>query len=159
MAYRGAKPSMPGVGPLGRNLIVNLERLRHARGLSYRKLAAAMNETARPIPAIGFSRIMAAERRVDVDELVALAAVLQVAPDLLLLPPEAAEAAQAEVPAPLREARNLAVRVEQLLAAPGDSAGARQVSRALRRVQLEIEELLEETVAALVAADRSALED
>ena len=107
MAYRGAKPSMPGVGPLGRNLIVNLERLRHARGLSYRKLAAAMNETARPIPAIGFSRIMAAERR---------------------------------------EVGNLVTRIEQMLASSGDRETAGMLSgyvdRALRRVQIEVEELL-----------------
>jgi transcriptional regulator with XRE-family HTH domain len=82
------------------------------------------------------------ERRVDVDELAALAEVLDVTPDVLLAPPDAAPAPDH---AALREARELAARVKHLLAADGDPAlAARQVSRALRRVQIEVEELLEE---------------
>jgi hypothetical protein len=64
-------------------------------------------------------------------------------------PPEATADALAEVPAALREARNLTARIEQLLAASGDPETAEALSgyvdRALRRVQIEVEELLEET--------------
>lgn len=144
----GNQGKMPSAGPYGRNLIANVERLRRPRGLSYRKLAAAMEEAGRPLPAIGISRMMAGERRVDVDELVALAAVLRVTPDHLLLPPEAAADAQAEAPAALRAVGNLGTRIEQLLAASGDRTDCEALSgyvdRALRRVQIEVEELLAE---------------
>jgi hypothetical protein len=63
--------------------------------------------------------------------------------------------AMAEIPAALREARNLAARIEQLLAASGDPAAREALSgyvnRALRRVQIEVEELLEETAPVMLA--------
>jgi hypothetical protein len=62
--------------------------------------------------------------------------------------PEATADALAEVPAALREARNLTARIEQLLAASGDPAESEAltgyIARALRRVQIEVEELIEE---------------
>jgi hypothetical protein len=64
------------------------------------------------------------------------------------MPPETAADALAGVPAALREVRNLAARIEQLLAASGDPAASEAlrgyVDRALRRVQIEVEELLAE---------------
>ena len=63
-------------------------------------------------------------------------------------PPEANADALAEVPAALREARNLTARIEQLLAASGDPGESEALSgyldRALRRVKIEVEELLEQ---------------
>jgi transcriptional regulator with XRE-family HTH domain len=147
----GTQGKMPAPGPLGCNLIANVERLRRARGLSLRKLSVALDEAGRPVPPLGLSRMAHGERRVDVDELVALAEVLDVTPDVLLSPPEAVRAGPAAVPAALREARNLVTRIESLLKASGDPQ-AREfadgaVDRALRRVQIEVEELLAETAA------------
>jgi hypothetical protein len=67
---------------------------------------------------------------------------------VLLSPPEAVRAGQAEVPAAVREARNLVTRIESLLEASADPQ-AREfasggVDRALRRVQIEVEELLDQ---------------
>ncbi len=140
----GSHGKMPAPGPLGRNLIANMEHLRQVRGLSLRKLSAELDGIGRPIPPLGLARIAKAERHVDVDELVALAEVLGVTPDVLLSPPEAVRAGPGAVPAALREARNLVSRVEELLEAAGDPH-AREfasggVDRALSRVQIELEE-------------------
>lgn len=136
--------NMPEVGPLGRNLIANVDRLRQERGLSWRRLSAALEATGRPIPPLGLTRMARGERRMDVDDLAALARVLDVPPAVLLAPP-------GEVPVPehaaLLEVATLAGRIGQLLAADGDPAlAARQAGRALRRVQIELEELLEEAL-------------
>jgi transcriptional regulator with XRE-family HTH domain len=144
----GAQGKMPEVGPVGRNLIANVEYLRQVRRLSQRKLSAELDRIGRPIAPLGLSRLVRGQRRVDVDELVALAGVLGVTPDVLLSPPEAVRQGPAPVPAALREARNLASRIEDLLEAAGDPAArefaAGGVDRALRRVQIEVEELLEQ---------------
>jgi transcriptional regulator with XRE-family HTH domain len=140
---------MPAPGPVGHNVIVNVERLRRERGWSWRRLSAELDKAGRPIPPLGLSRMAAGERRVDVDELVTLAQVLEVAPDVLLSPLEAVRDTPASAHPAAGAASNLASRIEQLLAASGDSADREAlpgyVSRALRRVQIEVEELLEET--------------
>ncbi|MFF7158134.1 helix-turn-helix domain-containing protein [Streptomyces sp. NPDC008139] len=66
----------------------NLKRLRKARGLTTTALAAALadDEIEHPIPASGITRIEKGDRRVDVDDLVALAVALNVSPLTLLLP-------------------------------------------------------------------------
>lgn len=136
---------MPEVGPVGRNLIAHVERLRAARGLSWRRLSAELERAGRPIPPLGLSRLARAERRVDVDELVALSAVLGTDPAALLAPPGAAD--DDPDPPVLREIGELAARITSLLAAAPDDApalGAR-VDRALRRVHISVEELLAET--------------
>lgn len=85
MADKQAK--MPDVGPIGQNLIRAVEELREKRGLSWRKLSAILgDETGRPIFPLGLSRLAKGERRVDVDELVALSVALGVNPSALLLP-------------------------------------------------------------------------
>lgn len=84
------QPKMPDVGPIGQNLIRAVEELREERGLSYRKLSAALDDEAgRPVFPLGLSRLAKGERRVDVDELVALSVVLGVNPSALLLPRDA----------------------------------------------------------------------
>ena len=137
--------NMPEPGPVGQNLIANVERIRAERGLSMRRLSALLEEAGRPVPPLGLSRIAKGERRVDVDELVALAEVLGVTPDVLLAPP-------GEATDPLPEhaataaARQLAARIEDLLEVAGDPEAGEfargSVGRALRRVQIEVEELL-----------------
>ncbi|KAB1149249.1 helix-turn-helix transcriptional regulator [Streptomyces luteolifulvus] len=77
----------PGWGPTSRHVAANLKRLRTARGLSTTRLSDALKEAGQPIPATGITRIEKGERRVDVDDLTALAVVLGVSPSALLLPP------------------------------------------------------------------------
>jgi transcriptional regulator with XRE-family HTH domain len=136
-------------GPLGHNLIANMGYLRQVQGLSLRKMSAELDRIGRPIPPLGLSRIEQGRRRVDVDGAAALAEILGVTPDVLLSAPEAVKAPPAPVPAAVRETRNLTARVEQMLAVSGDPEAAqalsRHLGRALRRVQIEIEELIEET--------------
>jgi len=144
MPDRGAQ--MPAPGPVGRNLIANVERLRAQRGLSLRKLSAELAKAGRPIIPIGLSRMINAARRVDVDELVALAGILGVTPAELLAPPGEAAADPPPEHASAAAARQLAARIGELLEAAADP-GAREfasggVDRALRRTQIEVEDLL-----------------
>ena len=97
------------------------------------------------MPPLGLSRMVKAERRIDVDELVALAEVLGVTPDELLAPPGTGKPSIDH--AATRAAQDLAMRIGQLLAADDPAEGealSRCVDRALRRVQIEVEELLAE---------------
>lgn len=79
--------------------------------MSWRKLSAVLEASGRPIPPLGLSRMTAGERRVDVDELVALAAVLGVTPTVLLAGPAAATVSEH---AALRAASDLADELHEL---------------------------------------------
>lgn len=79
-------PKQPEVGPIGHHLIDAVEELRALRGLSYRRLSEELERVGRPIFRLGLSRLAKGDRRVDVDELVALAVVLGVNPSALLFP-------------------------------------------------------------------------
>lgn len=74
------------MGPTGEAVARNLTRLRKVRGLSTRQLSAALEARGRSLSPSGIIRMEKAERHVTSDELVALAAVLQVNPSALLLP-------------------------------------------------------------------------
>jgi len=74
------------LGPIGGYVIENLAQLRAERRLTYRQLADRLERIGRPIPTLGLSRIEKGNRRVDVDDLVALAIALDVSPGALLLP-------------------------------------------------------------------------
>jgi transcriptional regulator with XRE-family HTH domain len=74
----------------------NLLRIRKDRRLTTQQLADRLKELGQPIPASGITRIEKGDRRVDVDDLMALAVALNVAPTTLLLPPTSSNA-----PAPL----------------------------------------------------------
>ena len=78
-------PRVP-LGPVGRYVIENLQELRELRRLSYRELSDKLEALGRPIPTLGLSRIEKGNRRVDADDLVALALALDVNPSALLLP-------------------------------------------------------------------------
>lgn len=91
---------MPGknaiqVGTTGRTVAGNLARLRKARGMTIRALSVAVTEAGRALGPDAIAQIENAgkddwtghARRVDVDDLVALAVVLGVSPSSLLLPP------------------------------------------------------------------------
>lgn len=128
----------------GRNFIANIDRLRRARSLSYQVLAAELTEAGHPINPVSLSRLGRGERRAGVDDLIAFAGVFGVAPMRLLAPPGAAGAE--EHPA-VRAAGTLADCLAVLAAAgPETASRARaQADRALRRVQIEVEELLDST--------------
>jgi transcriptional regulator with XRE-family HTH domain len=79
-------PAATQVGATGQNVRANVARLRKARGWTTSKLAERMAAAGRPIPQSGVSRIELGARRVDVDDLTALAVVLGVSPSALLLP-------------------------------------------------------------------------
>ncbi|WP_327711298.1 helix-turn-helix transcriptional regulator [Streptomyces sp. NBC_00464] len=81
------------VGPTGRTVAANVKRLRESQGLTLRGLSAALKERGRPLSADAVNKIengaAAPERgvrRVDVDDLMALAVVLDVPVITLLLP-------------------------------------------------------------------------
>lgn len=74
------------LGPTGEQVRANVMRIREARGMTKKQLADRVQELGRPIPPLGISRIEAGTRRVDADDLVALAIALNVSPPTLLLP-------------------------------------------------------------------------
>ena len=94
----------PPAGEAGRNVIANVERLRQARHLSLRQLSARLAELGRPTLTSVVHWMLQGGRRVDVDDLVALADSLEVSPADLLAPPSGAEILSGSHPA-LRETR------------------------------------------------------
>ncbi len=70
----------------GDTVRANVRRLREARSFGYAELARRLKATGRGIPELGLRRIEEGERRVDVDDLMALAAALEVSPSALLMP-------------------------------------------------------------------------
>jgi transcriptional regulator with XRE-family HTH domain len=85
------------VGPTGHLVRVNVQRLRRAAGLSVRGLSQALAEAGRPLGASAISDIESGKRRVDADDLAALAVVLGANPNALLLPPISAFEDEVEV--------------------------------------------------------------
>jgi transcriptional regulator with XRE-family HTH domain len=85
---QGRRPNE--IGPTGRQVAANIRRLRALRGYTVRELARRLTDDhGRPITAGGVTRIEAGQRRVDADDLMALAVALSVNPTALLLPPTA----------------------------------------------------------------------
>lgn len=64
----------------------NVRRLREGQNLTYAALSRRLDEIGRPIATLGLSRVEAGERRVDSDDLVALALALRTTPAYLLMP-------------------------------------------------------------------------
>lgn len=75
-------------GPIGSNAAAVVRHLRQQRRLSYAELSRMVESLGRSIPPLGLRRIEAGERRIDIDDLVALALALEVSPLRLLLPTE-----------------------------------------------------------------------
>ncbi|MHA6761806.1 helix-turn-helix domain-containing protein [Streptacidiphilus sp. PAMC 29251] len=74
-------------GPTSRRVAANIERLRKARQLHQKDLSALLAGVGRPMLPTVISKMERGERRIDVDDLVALALALNVSPSTLLLPP------------------------------------------------------------------------
>lgn len=72
--------------PTGNHVATNVRRIREARGWSTYDLARRLEQAGRPIAPSAIAKVERAERRVDVGDLTALAAVLGVSPAALLLP-------------------------------------------------------------------------
>ncbi|WJV47643.1 helix-turn-helix domain-containing protein [Streptomyces flavofungini] len=79
------------LGPAGETLMHNIKRIREGQRLTFVELSERLAETRRPIPVLGLRRIERGERRVDVDDLFALAHVLGVSPVDLLIPLDLAD--------------------------------------------------------------------
>jgi transcriptional regulator with XRE-family HTH domain len=75
----------PKLGPVGQQVAANVKASRGRRGMSVRDLSRRLTELGRPILPSGITKIEQGARRVDVDDLNALAAALGVSPTRLLL--------------------------------------------------------------------------
>ncbi|OOC07543.1 hypothetical protein B0293_07700 [Amycolatopsis azurea DSM 43854] len=75
---------MQNIGPTGERVAHNLRALRGV--MTYKELSDRLDRLGRPIPVLGLSRIENNARRVDADDLIALALALNVPPNRLLLP-------------------------------------------------------------------------
>lgn len=74
------------LGPTGVIAASRVQELREAKGWSYNELSRKLEELGRSIPPLGLRRIESHDRRIDADDLTALAIVLGVSPVSLLLP-------------------------------------------------------------------------
>ncbi|MGW5530257.1 helix-turn-helix domain-containing protein [Streptomyces xanthochromogenes] len=80
------RPRTQITDPTGRQVAANVRRLREAKGWSTYDLSRLLAAAGRPIAASAIAKVERAERRVDVGDLTAFAAVLRVNPTALLLP-------------------------------------------------------------------------
>ena len=78
------------IGPTGRRLAGRLRAVRQERGLTLAQLESGLAKLGRPIRLSTLSKIEKGQRLVNVDDLMALALALDVPPNLLLLPANAA---------------------------------------------------------------------
>lgn len=74
------------MGPTGRTVGMNIAFFRVKRGLKLAELSERMAEVGRPMTGNTLSSIENLTRRADVDDLVAIAAALDVSPAALLMP-------------------------------------------------------------------------
>lgn len=74
------------LGATGTTAAQNVKRLREQHGLSYAELSRTLEEIGRPIPPLGLRRIETGDRRIDTDDLVALAIALRSSPVTFLSP-------------------------------------------------------------------------
>ncbi|QZT56734.1 hypothetical protein [Mycolicibacterium austroafricanum] len=74
------------IGATGKTVADNVKRLREGQRLAFVDLAATLESIGKPIPTLGLRHIEAYKRRVDTDDLVALAVALDVSPVTLLMP-------------------------------------------------------------------------
>lgn len=74
------------LGATGETVAANVTRLRDAAGLNYTEMSERLADAGRVISPVAVRRIESGERRVDTDDLVALALALGVSPITLLIP-------------------------------------------------------------------------
>lgn len=80
-----------GGGPTSERVAANVRSLRRDRGLDLSDLSARLETLGHPLGINVLSKIERQKRRIDVDDLMALALALDVTPNRLLLPAEAVD--------------------------------------------------------------------
>ncbi|MET7781525.1 helix-turn-helix transcriptional regulator [Streptomyces mirabilis] len=83
--------SAVATGPTAERVAQNIRRIRRARNLDQKEVSALLKAIGRSMLPTVLSKIERGERRIDVDDLVAIALVLNVSPAALLLPPESGD--------------------------------------------------------------------
>jgi hypothetical protein len=86
------------VRPGGEVLAANIRRVRTAQRFGFAELSRNLTDIGRPIPELGLRRIESLERRVDIDELLALAYVFEVCPVDLMVSKEVTDEPYAVTP-------------------------------------------------------------
>lgn len=74
------------LGATGKAVAANIEHLRKEAGMTFVGLSEELARFDRSIPPLGLRKIVAETRRVDADDLMALAVVFNVSPASLLMP-------------------------------------------------------------------------
>lgn len=77
---------LDSLGVSGETVAKNIRRMRLERGLAFTEVAEQLSLLGRDIPTWGLRKIESGGRRVDVDDLVAIAVVLRTSPASLLMP-------------------------------------------------------------------------
>ena len=72
------------IGPTGKTVVANMTTLRKAQGMTLNQLSERAESAGRKLSVSALSLISTGKRRVDVDDLVALAEALNVSPATLL---------------------------------------------------------------------------
>lgn len=80
--------SLEGLGPSGERAAERVRAIRRQQGLTLADVAARLESIGRPIQLTALSKIEKGQRRLDVDDLIALALALEVSPNWILLPAE-----------------------------------------------------------------------
>jgi transcriptional regulator with XRE-family HTH domain len=93
----------PPIGTIGQTVVRNIQDLTEARGLSLRGLSDRLRAIGRPILPSVLHALSQGKRRVDADDLVALAHALGVNPASLLLPRDVPMDAEIEVTPEVRQ--------------------------------------------------------
>lgn len=125
------------IGKIGQYVAGAVARLRGNKGWEQRELAERVTQAGRPLSASVLSKIESGARRIDVDDLVAIAAALEVSPSLLLLAAPAAEGDP--VPVPPANA-SVAAAVREDIEALGDLTGLEpSLSEMACRLAVEID--------------------
>lgn len=83
---KAARSTGRPLGATGETVRQNIRRIRDEHGISGSELSARLKGLDRPIPPLGIHRIENGTRRVNVDDLTALAVALDVSPVTLLMP-------------------------------------------------------------------------
>lgn len=86
MAEHTTKRQVNKIGATGRIVADNIKRLRLRSGMQYKELSQRLTGLGRPIAPLGLRKIEECERKVDVDDLTAFAAVFDVSPLEILMP-------------------------------------------------------------------------
>lgn len=73
-------------GPTGQTVAANLTRIREHKGLTYTQVSKMLAGGGRSISPLAVRRIEDGERKVDADDLMAIASVLDVSPTYFLMP-------------------------------------------------------------------------